>query len=123
MKTLTKDALLVAPRQEIIDSYLSLQDMLHTNMQKHAAKIQEFELQLDWLKRQIFGSKSERFVPDDDLQTALDLGIAPGGSQNASTENINYTRRKQKKAEEKTGHGRGRQDRIAHVDVGCCDCV
>jgi hypothetical protein len=36
---------------------------------------QEIKFQLDWLKRQVFGTKSEKFIPSDDLQEALDLGV------------------------------------------------
>jgi len=58
--------------------------------------------ELDWLKRQLFGQKSERFIPNED-QLSLDLGIEPT-KENVETEHISYDRKKVKKQE---GHGRG----------------
>jgi transposase len=59
---------------------------------------------LDWLERQIFGSKSERFVPNDQ-QTSLDLGIAPSSASTPVKKTVSYERTVVKKGEE--GHGRG----------------
>ena len=103
MKTLSRDALFIASRQEIIDAHLKLQEQ----HQKVLSQVEELQFQLDWLKRQVFGSKSERFNPDDDLQTALDLGIDPSDVENSDQEHINYSRRKKSSADKKTGHGRG----------------
>jgi len=103
MQTLTKDSLLIAPRQQLIDQILSLQE----GMQKKSSKIEELEFQLDWFKRQIFGTKSERFVPDDDLQTALDLGITEALQPEVEYENIDYRRCKSDNTQKKPGHGRG----------------
>ena len=71
MKTLTKDYLLIADRRELVNKILSLQE----ETQKKSSRIEELEFQLDWFKRQTFGTKSETFIPDDELQTALVLGI------------------------------------------------
>ena len=103
MKILSRDALVVASRQEIIDAHLALQEKLVSQQ----SKIEELQFQLDWFKRQVFGSKSERFNPDDDLQTALDLGIDPSDVQSAEQEHINYSRRKRSGSDKNAGHGRG----------------
>lgn len=74
-------------------------------IEEKEAKIADLEaenLQLrherDWLKRQIFGQKRERFVPDNPEQLALELGLAQ--QQEAippQTETINYERQKKTK--------------------------
>jgi transposase len=57
--------------------------------------------QLEWFRRQIFGSKSERFISADE-QTALELGISASESPR-ETETITYERQKSRKH---TPHGR-----------------
>jgi len=103
METLAKDALLVATRQELIDQVLALQE----RMQSQASKMEELEFQLHYLKRELFGAKSERFIPASDLQIALDLGIGPNADSEIKTETISYDRRKTTGKEKKPGHGRG----------------
>ena len=73
MKQLTNDALVVAPRQQLIDTILEQQK---TTMSLQST-IEELQYKLEWFQRQVFGTKSERFIPDDELQIALDLGIEP----------------------------------------------
>jgi len=103
MKTLTKDAVFVATRQELIDQVLALQDRL----QSQSSKMEELEFQLEYLRRQIFGRKSERYIPSDDLQMMLDLGIEPGNDQEAEKEHVAYERHKPSHKGKKPGHGRG----------------
>jgi transposase len=94
---LTKDALLLAPRQQLIDAVLSLQQHL-----------QQVEFQLQWFQRQIFGTKSERFISDDNAQTMLDLGIVPPQETQTHKQHVAYDRQvagAQKK--DVVGHGRG----------------
>ena len=57
--------------------------------------------ELQWLKRQLFGTKSERHIPNDQ-QIELDLGIEKS-SVEIKNEEISYTRTKVKKI---SGHGR-----------------
>jgi len=57
--------------------------------------------ELQWLKRQLFGQKSERFIPDD-TQLALDLNVTQTQPE-VSEEKITYTR---KKVKQTSGHGR-----------------
>lgn len=56
------------------------------------AKYQQTQHELQWLKRQLFGQKSERFVPDD-TQLSLDLNI-PAVPLAVTREDISYTRNK-----------------------------
>ena len=51
-------------------------------------------------------SKSEKFVPDDDMQTMLALGITKPAPA-IETETVSYTRQKNTINEKKQGHGRG----------------
>jgi len=76
-----------------------------------ALKEQNAELrqQLEWLKRQIFGQKTERYIPSDDSQLALALGI-PENDISEKTETITYDRTKPHK---QTPHGR--EDIPAHL--------
>jgi transposase len=107
MKTMTNDAMIVASRQELIDTIkcqASAIDQLNNT-------ITELTMQLDWLKRQVFGTKSERFIPADELQMALDLGVVKKDELKAATETktVTYDRTNQKKSKESVqGHGRGK---------------
>lgn len=91
-------------RQELIDNVLALQEQLL----KKTSKVEELEFQLDWYKRQIFGTKSERFIPDDDQQMLLDLGITPPDtSSDSPVQNISYERHAEPTKNAPKGHGRG----------------
>ena len=96
MKTLTKDQLLVAPRKELIDQINALSN--------HAT---ELSVQLEWFKRQVFGTKSERFIPDDVLQTALDLGVIENKNLPKENKQQTITYNKQTEKQPVKGHGRG----------------
>lgn len=67
-------------------------------------KIADISTQLEWLKRQIFGQKSERVIPAHDAQYALDIGIT-SVSLPVSTKEIPAHTRKNVNAN-KTPHGR-----------------
>lgn len=59
--------------------------------------------ELSWLRRQVFGRKSERFIPNEaQLNLGLDVAETPPP---VTTETISYDRRKVQK--ERKGHGRG----------------
>lgn len=104
MNSFTKDSLVVASRQELIDIILDQASQID----KLTNTITEHSVQLEWLKRQIFGSKSERFVDPDDLQTALELGIADTtGNRPAEITTVTYERKKHAGKETVKGHGRG----------------
>jgi transposase len=68
------------------------------------AEVISLKEQLSWLKRQIFGQKSERVIPANDTQTALELGSLPSSQAPVSTETITYTRKSPNA--NKTPHGR-----------------
>jgi transposase len=97
MKQPTRDTLLVASRQELTDTVLSLQ-----------SKVEELSFQLEWLKRQIFGTKSERFVADDDMQVALELDIVNNGelSGGHTVTPVSFTREGGSTKKQQPGHGR-----------------
>jgi transposase len=82
-----------ASHDELIDTVLSLHH------------------ELEWYKRQMFGRKSERFVPDD-TQTALDLGVAPAPEHEQSSRKVEYERTEKKQTQ---GHCRG--DMPSHLPV------
>lgn len=105
MKTFTKDSLIVASRQELTDIILGQA----AQIDKLSNTITEHSMQLEWMKRQLFGAKSERFVEPDDMQTALDLGIVASNSEHTTeTTTITYDRKKSADTKEPVkGHGRG----------------
>jgi transposase len=98
MKKATPDNLIVASRQELINLITQQSD-----------KITELSMQLDWFKRQIFGAKSERFIPSDDLQMALELGAVRQEeiAAEATGKTVSYTRNNPKPSTPPKGHGRG----------------
>lgn len=61
--------------------------------------------ELDWLKRQLFGRKSERFVGMDPAQLTLEFEGMVEEMRKQETELISYTRKKTG-GEEKQGHSR-----------------
>ncbi|MCK5470199.1 MAG: transposase, partial [Cyclobacteriaceae bacterium] len=69
------------------------------------AKYQLTKDDLDYLKRQLFGRKSERFVSQDPGQLSLELEQMAEALQEQATEKVEYERKKAK-AEKKPGHGR-----------------
>ena len=86
--------------------------LLKQTIEKQSSFIAELTSQLNWLKRQIFGTKSERATFSNDLQCTLDLGIAPLPSTAPEIESITYDRTKSSPAS-KTPHGR--EEIPAHI--------
>ena len=78
-----------------------LQEELLILEQKHQLTRDE----LDYLRRQIFGRKSERFIGMDSVQLSLELEGMVEAMRKQETEQISYTRKKSGK-EEKQGHSR-----------------
>ncbi len=67
------------------------------------AKVAYLQLELEKLKRMIYGTKSERFIPSDPSQLSMDLGHQVPAPVEPQTEEITYTRNKADKAK---GHAR-----------------
>lgn len=67
------------------------------------AKVAYLQLELEKLKRMIYGTKSERFIPSDPSQISMDLGLSAPAPVESKTEEITYTRQKTDKAK---GHAR-----------------
>lgn len=105
MKTFTHDSLLVASRQELIDIIMGQS----TRIDALSNEMTELSMKLEWFKRQVFGSKSERFIPSDDLQMAMDLGVVNQKElDHAAKETpVTYTRKKSSGTLPAKGHGRG----------------
>jgi transposase len=99
METLSKDALLVAPRQDLIDTIVSLRAI---NDQLRS-RLQELEFSMEWFKKQIYGTKSERFIPCN-MQQTLNLGVQPVELKIAQRTIAAHTRTTTTPVE---GHGRG----------------
>lgn len=96
--------LVVASRQELVDIILAQQEQID----KLTNTITELTMKMTWLNRQVFGTKSERYIPSDDLQMALELGIAPAdATSNTASTQVAYTRKENKNVEPVKGHGRG----------------
>jgi transposase len=107
MKTMTEDAMIIASRQELIDT-IKYQASVIEQLQN---AITELTMQLDWLKRQVFGTKSERFIPSADQQMALELGVVKKEDLETpvETKTVTYDRTSKKMPEEVAkGHGRGK---------------
>lgn len=110
MKTFTKDTLLITERQDLADIILLQQSQIEQLTRKNA----ELEFSLLWFKKQIFGTKSERFIPNDQ-QTALDLGVSAVTPIITEKPVAAHTRIK---AEKVQGHGRGEMPtHLPFVDV------
>jgi transposase len=68
-------------------------------------EITDLTSQHEWLKRQIFGQKSERFIPAHDAQCSLALeGLAQAQPPETTTQTITYSRKNPNA--NKTPHGR-----------------
>jgi transposase len=68
-------------------------------------KLLRLQHQIEQYSRMIFGSRSERFLPTDKSQMAMDLEGTENPAPQPPTETITYTRKKTGE-EQKPGHGR-----------------
>ena len=82
-----------------LSKYLELEE----NCLELKDKYFQIEQELAWFKRNVFGKKSEKFIPNEQQQS-LDLGIEPV-EVSLEKEHIEYDRTKP--VRKKGGHGRG----------------
>ncbi|MFH1759981.1 MAG: IS66 family transposase [bacterium] len=94
---MTAEKIQTATREEIVEALLSSQ-----------SRITELEHELSFLKRQLFGSKSERFVPSNDQQCTLPLDMSdePVQEDDFMEQDISYKRRTKRSGNGKRGHSR-----------------
>ncbi len=83
------------------NSLLNNVKALTSENSKLRGTVEKLEFELSWIKRQMFGSKSERYIPDSQ-QCELDLGIN-AASVKVELEEVGYTR---KKVTQVSGHSR-----------------
>ena len=100
--------MLIRQNQELSSQISRLEEERNT-LERQLLSLQEkYQLtqeELVWLKRQLFGRKSERFIGMDPGQLTLELEEMVEAMRQEESEEINYTRKKATK-EEKPGHGR-----------------
>lgn len=68
--------------------------------------IQKLTDEIAWFRKQVFGSKTERFISNE---TQCDLGLEVESQENTTEpqiENVSYTRRKKSSGDNFKGHGR-----------------
>lgn len=121
MKIYTIDNLIMQPRQELISIIAEHMDSIKQLQSTIAAQQKEIDtltndakaisIQNDWLRRQVFGAKSERFIPSDDLQIALELEVISKDeleeNDTESDKTISFTYKKKDTSNKIKGHGRG----------------
>ncbi len=132
MKTYTIDSLIVQPRHELIaiiaELDASIEQLQHTitAQEKEICRLTNdasaASIQNDWLRRQVFGAKSERFIPSDDLQMALELDVISkselDNNEAESTRVVSFIRNKKGADTKPKGHGRGEMpSHLPIVDV------
>jgi transposase len=91
-KGISEETVPLSKYQTLEKSYLELDE-----------KVLKLEHELTWLKRNLFGKKSEKFIPHDQ-QMSLDIDVEPVEVP-LEEEHIEYDRKKPSKKKE--GHGRG----------------
>ncbi len=88
---------------EAAESLIAENTALKTDNIRLKDQIADLTFQHEWLKRQIFGQKSERVVPTNDAQCALAIECLPV-TPPTTTQTITYSRKNP--AANKTPHGR-----------------
>jgi transposase len=94
-------AALSATREDLIRE----NDLHEACIAQLSARLEKSEHELAWLKRQLFGAKSERFNPNEQ-QTSLELGAVTKSEPPSTTQQVTYERSTTKPSPN-GGHGRG----------------
>jgi len=100
-KLLKKTQELEKQTQELAARNAQLEKVFSELQEKYQLTQQE----LDFLKRQLFGRKSERFIPTDPAQISLELGQMAEAMLEQKTQKVEYERRAGKD-QKKPGHPR-----------------
>jgi transposase len=95
----------ISENTETIALSMSEYDALLTQNANLQTENDYLKHELDKIKRMIFGSKSERFIPSDSSQLSLGLDGIEEKKEETETQSITYTRNKSKNKEE-VGHSR-----------------
>jgi hypothetical protein len=90
------------PTSEITDQVI-LSRQEYEKLLANESKIAFLQLEIEKLKRMIFGTKSERFAPLDPSQLSMELGQTTQPTDERPTEQITYARQK---PEKEKGHAR-----------------
>lgn len=98
------------PSDTITMSRQEYDELINKNINQNF-EIDRLKLELDKLKRMIFGAKSERFVPEPQNQLTL-FDIPQQPKEEEKQETITYTR---KKPEQEKAVGHGRMELPAHL--------
>jgi transposase len=90
---------------EALASLVAENTELKAQVQRLTDIVEEKTVELEWLKRQVFGQKSERFIPTHDAQCSMELeGLAAAQPPEPKTQTITYSRKNPNA--NKTPHGR-----------------
>lgn len=101
--TVKQSSILPTNYESLRDTYLTVLEE-NNDLQVRNAKLEQ---ELSWLKRQVFGQKSERFLPVQDGQTVLDLAAVSAEEKAAvTTQDIAAHQRHIVTEAPKKGHGR-----------------
>jgi transposase len=72
-------------------------------LKQQAATLELLKAENDWLKKQLFGQKRERFIAEQPNQLQLELGETVSAAVEVPTEEISYQRKKPAKKAKPTG--------------------
>ena len=117
----TIDSLIIKSRQELLAIIAEQSAYIEKLQGAIAAQKKEIDtltneakassIQNYWLRRQVFGTKSERIIPSDDLQIALELNVISKAELETNEAEagkiVSFTYKKKDRKGTIKGHGRG----------------
>jgi hypothetical protein len=77
-----------------VESLISENSALKIEGARLARLLADATYQLEWLKRQIYGQKSERSIPVNDTQCTLDMEGVVTTQPTVTTETVTYSRKR-----------------------------